>query len=209
MSALKAANYTQNFDRICTLESILNDLSEKYISDRLSNFIKTDVLNSEKMTPHFLRLAETQNNVDLTAIMDQKGTPFICDNDRNDFITQFYEDLYQVPDGARSNFTGCVEEFLGDLINHPVIRGCMLSEEESTTLEAGLTIEELDEAVMKCNIKSAPGIDGISNNFIKKIWNYFRLPLHEYTTYSTEWCFDADFQNCSDKINPKKRRCFP
>ncbi len=100
--------------------------------------------------------------------------------DRNNFITNFYEELYKVPADAPNDFTGCIENFLGDLINHPVIRGCKLSEDEAASLEAGLTIEELDEAVKRCNTKSAPGIDGISNNFIKKFWPYFRAPLYEY-----------------------------
>jgi exonuclease III len=160
LARLKAENFAENFDRICHLESVLNDLSEKFVSDRLGNFIKTDILNSEKMTPRFLRIAETQNDADLSVVKDNNGIAFAHERDRNNFIKNFYEDLYKVPAGAQEDFTGCIENFLGDLINHPVIRGCMLSEEESTALEAGLTIDELDEAVMKCNVKSAPGLMG-------------------------------------------------
>jgi len=133
---LKSLGYTANFDRICTLEKKLNDASEKFISDRLGNYLKNDTLTSEKMTPRFLCIAKDTN---------------------------------------------CVTDFLGDLINHPVIRGCMLNEEEKARLEGDLTLDELDDAVEGINLGSAPGIDGLNNKFIRKFWNYFRIPLHDYT----------------------------
>jgi hypothetical protein len=34
-------------------------------------------------------------------------------------------------------------------------------------------VEELEEAVNTCNLKSAPGIDGISNRYIRKFWPFF------------------------------------
>jgi hypothetical protein len=205
LSRLKAEGFAVNFDRICFLESALNDLSEKFVSDRLSNFIKTENLNSEKMTPRFLRIAETQCDADLSVVKDNNGRPFVHNSDRNNFITNFYEDLYKIPADAQNDFTGCVENFLGDLINHPVIRGCKLSEEEAASLEAGLTIEELDEAVKKCNTKSAPGIDGISNNFIKKFWPYFRVPLYEYTCSCAEsGTLTPTFRTALIKLIPKK-----
>ncbi len=57
----------------------------------------------------------------------------------------------------------------------------MLTEEERGRLEADMTITELDEAVEKINLGSAPGIDGLNNRFIKKFWFLFRVPLYEYT----------------------------
>ncbi len=55
---LKKENYTANFDRITELENLLNVASEKFVADRLSNYVKSDILNSEKMTPKYLRIAE-------------------------------------------------------------------------------------------------------------------------------------------------------
>jgi len=79
------------------------------------------------------------------------------------------------------------------------------SAEETALLEAGLAIEELDEAVEKCNTKSAPGIDGISNNFIKKFWPYFRMPLYEYTRSCTEsGILTPTFRTALIKLIPKK-----
>jgi hypothetical protein len=61
LANLKANGYTANFDRICELEKKLNDASEKFIADRLGNYIKLDTLNSEKMTPRFLKIAKDIN----------------------------------------------------------------------------------------------------------------------------------------------------
>jgi hypothetical protein len=178
----KARGYALNFDRICELEKNLNGASEKFIAERLGNYIKLDALNSEKMMPRLLRIAKDNNVYDLSVIVKDDGTPFLNPDERSEHITGFYESLYKLPDSVPENFTNCVSDFLGDLINHPAIRGCMLDEEEKNKLEADLTIVELDEAMERINLGSAPGIDGLNNRFIKKFWNYFRVPLHEYTT---------------------------
>jgi exonuclease III len=179
---LKASGYTANFDRICVLENKLNAASERYISDRLSNYIKSDVLCAEKMTPRFLHLAKENNSADLSMIKDLYGNPFPCPQERGEHITSFYETLYKNPATIPADFSNCVTNFLGDLVNHPAIRGCMLNEEESSRLDLALTIDELDEAVEHVNLKSAPGIDGLNNKFIKKFWKYFRVPLFENIT---------------------------
>ena len=45
---------------------------------------------------------------------------------------------------------------MGDLVNHPVVRGSILTEDEKAALEADVTVEELEEAVNTCNLNSAP-----------------------------------------------------
>jgi hypothetical protein len=74
--------YERNYDRICALENRLNDASEKHVSDRLNNYLKTDLLNSEKMTPLFLRLAQEKNNAALSEICDDNGVPFVSSEHR-------------------------------------------------------------------------------------------------------------------------------
>ncbi len=113
-----------NFDRICELEKKLNDASEKFIAERLCNYIKQDTLNSEKMTSRFLRIAKDNNVSDLSVIAKDDGTPFPNSEERSEHVTGFYETLYKLPDTVPENFTNCVTDFLGDLVNHPAIRGC-------------------------------------------------------------------------------------
>ncbi len=138
------------------------------------------MLNSEKMTPLFLRLAQEKSCASLEEIKDDAGLPFSDGGARDRYITEFYSNLYKIPRNARTNFTNCVENFLGVLVDHPAVVGCKLSEDERNSLETDITVEELDEAVAKCNGNSAPGIDGIGNRFIKKFCYFFRIPLLDY-----------------------------
>lgn len=108
---LKSNGYERNIDAIVVLERKLNDASEKFISDRLSNYIKYDLINSEKMTPKFLRMAESGSNADLAVIRDPGGIPFAAAYQRDEYITGFYESLYKNPAGIRDNFDNCVEDF--------------------------------------------------------------------------------------------------
>ncbi len=57
LAELKRGNIGVNHERILALEGFLNEASERLIPNKINNFIKTDVLNSEKMTHLFLTLA--------------------------------------------------------------------------------------------------------------------------------------------------------
>ncbi len=111
---LKAGGYALNFDRICVLEKKLNDASEKFIAERLCNYIMLDTLNSEKMMPWFLRIAKENNVSDLSVIAQDDGTPFLNLDERSEHITGFYESLYKLPVSVPENFINCVSDFLGD-----------------------------------------------------------------------------------------------
>jgi hypothetical protein len=62
----KAGTYGDNVERINHLESKLNEASERYVSERLGNYVKTELLNSEKMTQKFLKIAESSLKTDLS-----------------------------------------------------------------------------------------------------------------------------------------------
>ena len=56
-----------------------------------------------------------------------------------------------------------------------------------------------------CKQKLAPGIDGVSNDMIQKIWDLVRVPLHKYATC----CFrkrklTGTFKTACIKLIPKK-----
>jgi hypothetical protein len=114
--------------------------------------------------------------------------------------------LYTKPDNERINYENCIEEFLGEtVVNNPIVQNSLLTHDEQISLDRPLTIEELDKSLDKANMKSAPGVDGLSNKFIKRYWNYFRNALFKY-------CLDcyqkgsltANFLNASIKLIPKK-----
>jgi hypothetical protein len=58
-----------------------------------------------------------------------------------------------------------------------------LSVEEKDELDLDLEISEFDAAIKKTKTNTSPGIDGISNHFIKKFWHIFRVPLFNYSVY--------------------------
>jgi hypothetical protein len=208
VARLKNENYVLNIEHIVQLEGLLNDASERYVLERVSNFVKTDLLNNEKMTPRYLKIAESFNPDDQSKIRNENGEPFNCARERNGYIRDFYKKLYAYPVLARKNFDNCVEDFLGDLVNHPVVRGSILTEDEREALEADVTVEELEEAVNTCNLNSAPGIDGISNRYIRKFWPFFREPL----LWNTRECLRSGkmtetFNTALIKLIPKKGDC--
>ncbi len=192
-------------DRIIFLESKLNEASERRVSERLGNYIKTDLLNAEKMTPKFLKIAEASRKADLSVIRREDGSIFSRDADRNNYIVEFYEELYRKPISAPVEYNNCVTDFLGDLSEHPAIKSCCISEDEKEDLELDITIEELDEAVRSCNLNSAPDIDGFNNRFIVKFWKHFRKPLHEYFAHCYRTgLLTSTFRTALIKLIPKK-----
>jgi len=98
-------------------------------------------------------------------------------HEREDHIINFYQNLYSVPDNTPVDFTDSVRVFLGNLTEHPVLRSFVLTEREREELEQLVTLKELDDAVGASNMNSAPGIDGVSNRFLKKFGILLREPL--------------------------------
>ncbi|MFN9938199.1 MAG: hypothetical protein ACK56I_01885, partial [bacterium] len=116
------------------------------------NYLKTDILDGEKITPHFLKLAKTVNNDSLEKIRKADGSVFGSKTEQEAHIVEFYRDLYSLPDDMPEDFTGCVDEFLGpEICRHPLVVNSKLSDEEKTELESPLGIAELDESVKNLN----------------------------------------------------------
>jgi len=92
-----------------------------------------------------------------------------------------------------------------EIISHPIVQNSCLTPTERENLDRPLDISELDKSMLKANLKSAPGIDGISNKFLKKYWQFFRTAVHKYCLH----CFECDkltdnFLSASIKLIPKK-----
>jgi hypothetical protein len=80
-----------------------------------------------------------------------------------------------------------------------------LSQSERDILDKPLTINELDDSMDSCKIRSAPEIDGLSNAFIKKYWQFFRIPLFNYAKECfTKKRLTQNFRSASIKLIPKK-----
>ncbi len=92
-----------------------------------------------------------------------------------------------------------------EIISHPIVQNSRLTPTERENLDRPLDISELDKSMLKANLKSAPGIDGISNKFLKKYWQFFRTAVRNYCLH----CFECDkltdnFLSASIKLIPKK-----
>ncbi len=139
-------------------------------------------------------------------ILDDQGTPFASDEIWTESIVSYYENIYKKQDSELVAYNNCIDNFLGeDLVNHPIVKNSKLTDSERIILDAPLTVAELDQSIDKCNVRSAPGIDGYSNMFIKQFWRYFRIPLHKYALC----CYDkglltTNFRSASIKLIPKK-----
>jgi hypothetical protein len=160
--------------------------------------------------PFFLKVIK--GNVSLSSqnsIKGEGGAPFFNDIDRKEFIREHFAKIYKKDPNEPNDLRGCIENFLGEeILNNPVVAESRLNEEECTTLDAPLSMEELNRAVEGANSSSAPGIDGFNTKLIKKFWHMLALPLHRYALK----CFEngrltKSFKTAVFKLIPKKGDC--
>jgi hypothetical protein len=196
-----------NFDnRLLELESLLNKQLDLELRAEIENLSSYEYLNDEKITPYFVSLAKNNKATASTdTICDDNGNAFINAADRNEYVREFYAKLYRVPDGQPANVEGCIENFLGpEILNSRLIADSKIPADKAQELESDITIEELDVSVLQGN-KSAAGMDGLNNCFIKRYWKYLRTPLHRYLTCCVRTSRLTDsFRSAKIKIIPKK-----
>jgi hypothetical protein len=164
-------------------------------------------LNSEKPSTIFLSLALTSNaNAQLKSITHINGIPIAENDDHVEKLVSYFENIYKNTDSIDINSSMGISDFLGeDIASHPLVTNSKLTKDEYVALDAPLSLAELDKSIDKCNIKSAPGIDGLSNAFIKQYWQFFRVPLFNYATCCYEkGRLTTNFRSASIKLIPKK-----
>jgi hypothetical protein len=200
-------DYLTNKDLIFDYESRLTTIIDLELKEELSSIKNFERLNDEKITPYFLKLAKTpESSESLTSIKDDNNIPYLTEKEREESIYKFYSDLYKKPDVQDNNMT--IEEFLGDVAFEEDVINSKLTEAEKNSLDRPLTIEELDNSMRKSKLNSAPGIDGISNRFIRDCWDLFRVPLYKYALK----CFEKgeltdNFRSAKIRLIPKKGDC--
>jgi hypothetical protein len=183
-------------DRILEAEAVLNKQLDIEMRTEIENLSSFEYLNDEKITPYFVSLAKCNTATATTdSIFDADGSPFPSPELRNQYVRNFYADLYKIPAGQEPAPENCIEDFLGpEICNSSIVR----------ELEGEISIEELDISAMQGN-RSEAGMDGLSNCFIKKFWALLRVPLHRYLRE----CLLKDsltptFKTAKIKIIPKK-----
>ncbi len=89
-------------DSILELERVLNRQLDVEMRTELENSSNFEYLNDEKITPYFVNLAKCNKATATTdVICNNNGDPFPTSQDRNEYVRNFYADLYKIPDGQQ------------------------------------------------------------------------------------------------------------
>ncbi len=165
-------NAIQNHSLISEYELKLREMNEIKINAMLESNPNFNQLNSERITPFFLKMAKgSQLTGSMWDIRDTDGAIFESTLRQKIFIREYFAKSYKKPLHEPENLNGCIENFLGpEILNHPLTQNLKLNEAERTRLDQDLTGEELDQSLEGANLSSAAGIDGLSTKFIKRYW---------------------------------------
>ena len=188
------------------LEKELNTVFENEILSKLEKSSLFDYLHNEKISPIFLKLAQcSTSEARLEDINKDDGTRFFSDQERNEYIVKYYENIYN-PVADVINDQMSIEEFLGPVIcNNRIVTDSKLTQIEIERLDSPLNIGELDQAILDCKSRTAGGPDGIGNAFLKKFWDLIRIPLFKYATHCLErGQLSSTFAGGSIRLIPKK-----
>jgi hypothetical protein len=183
----------------------LSNIIEHDLCEELKQNKKFENMNNEKITPYFMALAKLPDTeAVLTDIQQENGTDFMTKKDRDDYIVDYYRQVYNNNDKTDSANTS-IDSFLGNVLTHPDVINSKLNNDKREDLDRPLSIEELDLSIKKAKSNSAPGIDGISNKFIQHFWCFFRVPLYKYAicSYETGTLTDS-FRTAKIRLIPKK-----
>jgi hypothetical protein len=187
------------------IESAIARLSETRIRDRLLHSSIYNVVNNEKMTPQFLKLAKISSNTgSLSSLRNGSGAAFSSETELKNYVVTEYEKIYgkEGPDVSVDD----IVNFLGpDIADHEIVRNSRLPEPVKNELEADLSLEELDNAMHSAKLSSAGGMDGLNNRALRKFWKVIRQPLCNYAKKITVTGTLTDtFSTASIKLIPKK-----
>jgi hypothetical protein len=169
VKSLKKVNFEdRDNNAIFRAESAFSNFVERDLKFELENYKKFELLNAERITPHFMSLVKNSTKSDCpTKICNSEGIPFETSADLKQHIGDYFKQIYKKVDNG--NILGNVESintFLGeDIIERREVSAAKLT--EKLGLDLPLTIEELTASINKSNLKSAPGSNGISNKFIQ------------------------------------------
>jgi hypothetical protein len=182
-------------------------MADRALRSELENYAIFEHVQSEKISPLFLRLAKGEKtNDNLASICDNNCVRFRSDSARKEYITDYYRDIYSITPGEVNAYEGCVADFLGpDIVNNREILNKKVPVELRNDFESDLSEAELDMALEKMRNASAGGPDGMSVKFLKKIWCFFRIPLKKYVICCVnKGVLTHSFSTASIKLIPKK-----
>ncbi len=204
----KIRNLKKNFDansgEVLRAERSLNAIVESDAREEILKMKNFEHLNNEKITPYFLALAKKpQNSETLTEIVKDDGSLFDTSRERDTYIRDYFAGTYKrLPENIVNR---SIQDFLGEVAENPNVLASKISDDERNELEEPLSIAEFDTAVDKAKCNTSPGIDSISNRFIKHFWYVFRKPLFDYANACyTNGMLTHNFRCAKIRLIPKK-----
>jgi hypothetical protein len=197
-------NFNANSGKILRCERNILRVVEDDVREEILKMRDFEHLNNEKLTPYFLALAKRPQNADnLGDITRDDGSPFETKQDRDGYIKEYFTSTYRRIPGTVNKQS--INNFLGEIVNCPEVITLKLNQVERDDLESELTLEEFDVANEKAKLNTSPGIDLISNRFIKTFWYIFRKPLLDYANCCYEkGILTENFRCAKIQLIPKK-----
>jgi len=167
----------------------LNNFDNLQLRERAEKYREFVLNNNEKPSKAFCLLGK-ENNVagEIDQIKDNNGRSFDSEQERKEYIREFYSRLYK----KKLDNILRIESFLGEeIVNSVDVNNKKLTAEESELLEGDLTMDELLKALQKSNMTSSSGWDGISYKVIKVFFNL----LGPIMVKMAKECFDSGILN--------------
>jgi hypothetical protein len=199
-------DYETNCTEIFTLEKKLDGIVDAKMRSKLESNRNYDIFNNEKITPNFVNLAKgTKSEAALSDLRDDAGNLFENENEMKSYVPDFYKNLYKKPTVDENFNENCIQDFLGEeIVNSRLVQDSIIPGHLSQEFELPISLHELDISAGEGN-RSASGMDGISNCFIKRYWEFLRLPLYRYVIYCHgKGKLTQNFSSASIKLKPKK-----
>jgi hypothetical protein len=103
----------------------------------------------------------------LSDLRDDNGNLFPSDSFMKEYVRNYYQKLYRRPACEDTINGDSIKNFLGkEICNSRLVQDSKVPENIKRDLEEPITIQELDLSASQGN-RSAAGMDGINNCFIK------------------------------------------
>ena len=149
------------------LNNQIDNVKEQYTQNK--NFTTNTHAKAEgERINTFLSASAKQNNssryISKLKTIDKDGTTKYITQPAEILVTvsDYYQELYS---SKTTHTTGKIKKFLGKLTLKT------LTEEQKTTLDKPITLDEVTRVLKKTKKRSAPGMDGFTYGFFKKYWH--------------------------------------
>ncbi len=153
--------YLRNQSQIDALQRKLNDIIDNSLRCKLEATSNFEILNNERITPHFLNLAKgSKSEASLSDLRDDNGELFSSNDHMKECVRNYYQNLYRKPACEESIDGNSIKDFLGeDICNTRLVQDSRVLENIRVELEEPISIQELDLSASQGN-RSAAGMDG-------------------------------------------------